>query len=174
MRRYYYVSWIAAICLAASLEAKASGHRSSYSAGEDDSPLKSFCVRFSPHTQYTLVYFFPNALCQNLCMRQALSIRALNEEYREIGVAVIGITDDEPAYVGQFIKRLNLSFPILSDSSQKLMKLFGVPCVYPGRSDPERFAFLLKKGEILKTYYNINVDTFATDVVADVIRFSSR
>ena len=71
-----------------------------------------------------LLYFYPKADTPG-CTRQACSIRDAREELREMGLAVVGISPDQPARQQKFDDRYNLSFPLLADPDHRVAEAFG-------------------------------------------------
>jgi thioredoxin-dependent peroxiredoxin len=71
-----------------------------------------------------LVYFYPKADTPG-CTRQACSIRDAREELREMGLAVVGISPDQPARQQKFDDKYNLSFPLLADPDHRVAEAYG-------------------------------------------------
>ena len=71
-----------------------------------------------------LVYFYPKADTPG-CTRQACSIRDAREEFVDLGLAVVGISPDQPARQQKFDDRYNLSFPLLADPDHRVAAAFG-------------------------------------------------
>ena len=61
-----------------------------------------------------LIYFYPKAATPG-CTRQACSIRDAREELVDLGLAVVGISPDQPARQQKFDDKYNLAFPLLAD-----------------------------------------------------------
>jgi peroxiredoxin Q/BCP len=72
-----------------------------------------------------LVYFYPKADTPG-CTRQACSIRDAREELRDLGLAVVGISPDQPARQQKFDDKYNLSFPLLADPDHRVAEAYGV------------------------------------------------
>jgi thioredoxin-dependent peroxiredoxin len=71
-----------------------------------------------------LIYFYPKADTPG-CTRQACSIRDAREELRDLGLAVVGISPDQPARQQKFDDKYNLSFPLLADPDHRVAEAYG-------------------------------------------------
>jgi len=74
--------------------------------------------------QKLLVYFYPKADTPG-CTRQACSIRDAREALRDLGLAVVGISPDQPAKQQKFDAKYNLSFPLLADPDHRVAEAYG-------------------------------------------------
>ena len=72
-----------------------------------------------------LIYFYPKADTPG-CTRQACSIRDAREELQDLGLAVVGISPDQPARQQKFDDKYNLSFPLLADPDHRVAEAYGV------------------------------------------------
>jgi len=72
-----------------------------------------------------LIYFYPKADTPG-CTRQACSIRDAREEFVDLGLAVVGISPDQPARQQKFDGKYNLSFPLLADPDHRVAEAYGV------------------------------------------------
>jgi peroxiredoxin Q/BCP len=72
-----------------------------------------------------LIYFYPKADTPG-CTRQACSIRDAREELRDLGLAVVGISPDQPARQQKFDHKYHLSFPLLADPDHGMAEAYGV------------------------------------------------
>jgi peroxiredoxin Q/BCP len=72
-----------------------------------------------------LVYFYPKADTPG-CTRQACSIRDAREELRDLGLAVVGISPDQPAKQQKFDDKYGLAFPLLADPDHRVAEAYGV------------------------------------------------
>lgn len=103
---------------------------------------------------YTLVYFYPKADTPG-CTKQGCSLRDSYEVLTKKGVAVIGVSADDPAAQKAFKEKYNLPFTLIADTDKTVIKAFGVPT----RSVPvmgefaSRSAYLIKDGKVIYTDY---------------------
>jgi thioredoxin-dependent peroxiredoxin len=72
-----------------------------------------------------LIYFYPKADTPG-CTRQACGIRDAREALRDLGLAVAGISPDQPARQQKFDDKYNLSFPLLADPDHRVAEAYGV------------------------------------------------
>ena len=138
-------------------------------SGIDDTgkPWKSTNVK----SDFLVVYFYPAAMTGG-CTKQACAHRDLKASFDKLNIAVIGVSGDEVKNLQQFKETYQLNFSLLSDSSGKIAKLFGVPTKNGGSitkeingenflftrgTTAERWTFILnKKQEII--YKNAQVN----------------
>jgi len=74
--------------------------------------------------QQLLIYFYPKADTPG-CTRQACSIRDAREELRDLGLAVVGISPDQPARQQKFDDKYGLTFPLLADPDHRVAETYG-------------------------------------------------
>ncbi len=92
-----------------------------------------------------LLAFYPadfSPLCTNemMCFAQDWS------EFRELGCEILGISTDSVDKHQDFSKRLQLAFPLLSDTNKTVVRQYGVDSVLGTR----RAYFIIDKGGILR------------------------
>ncbi|MFL6052817.1 MAG: thioredoxin-dependent thiol peroxidase [Actinoallomurus sp.] len=71
-----------------------------------------------------IVYFYPAAMTPG-CTKEAAGFRDALPALEEAGVAVLGISPDEPAKLAKFRDRDELTFPLLSDPDTKVLQAYG-------------------------------------------------
>ncbi|MCA2507834.1 MAG: peroxiredoxin [Microcystis sp. M54BS1] len=82
-----------------------------------------------------VIYFYPKDDTPG-CTAESCAFRDSYEVFTDAGAEVIGISADSPQSHQQFAQKYNLPFTLLSDSDNRVRKLFGVPAtlfVLPGR-----------------------------------------
>lgn len=83
-----------------------------------------------------VLYFYPKDNTPG-CTTQACSFRDQYQDFKDLGVEVIGVSGDSVNSHQKFTKQYQLPFILLSDTDKKLRKLFGVPTsmmgLLPGR-----------------------------------------
>jgi peroxiredoxin Q/BCP len=81
-----------------------------------------------------VVYFYPKDDTPG-CTKEACSFRDSFEQFKEEGAQVVGISADDVASHKKFAEKYKLPFTLLSDTDNKVRKLFGVPktMMLPGR-----------------------------------------
>jgi peroxiredoxin Q/BCP len=106
-----------------------------------------------------VVYFYPAAMTPG-CTKEAIGFRDNLTDLEAAGVAVVGISPDEPAKLAKFRDRDALTFPLLADPETKVLqaysaygekKLYGKTIVGVIRS-----TFIVDTdGKIEKAFYNV-------------------
>jgi peroxiredoxin Q/BCP len=82
-----------------------------------------------------VVYFYPKDDTPG-CTKEACAFRDRYQVFTDAGAEVIGISGDSEQSHKQFATKYNLPFTLLSDSSNKVRQLYGVPAtlwLLPGR-----------------------------------------
>ncbi len=72
-----------------------------------------------------VLYFYPKDMTPG-CTTEACSFRDNLEAIRRAGATVVGISGDSPDSHQKFIAKHALNFPLLSDTGNKVGKLYGV------------------------------------------------
>ena len=106
-----------------------------------------------------LIYFYPKADTPG-CTRQACSLRDAREEFVDLGLAVVGISPDQPAKQQKFDDKYNLSFPLLADPDHRVAEAYGAwgeKTLYGKKSlGIIRSSFLIDvAGKIVAAWYGI-------------------
>ncbi len=109
--------------------------------------------------QNLLIYFYPRADTPG-CTRQACSIRDAREELRDLGLAVVGISPDQPANQQKFDDKYNLSFPLLADPDHRVAEAYGAwgeKTLYGKKSlGIIRSSFLIDAaGKVIQAWYGV-------------------
>ena len=116
---------------------------------------------------YTLVYFYPKADTPG-CTKQGCSLRDGYEALLKKGVAVIGVSHDDPAAQKAFKEKYHLPFTLIADTEKVVINAFGVPT----KSIPlvgefaSRSAYLIKGGKIVYADYKGTTDKQAEAILA--------
>jgi peroxiredoxin Q/BCP len=71
-----------------------------------------------------VVYFYPAAMTPG-CTKEAIGFQDHLEALDAAGVAVLGISPDEPPKLAKFRDRDSLTFPLLSDPDTKVLRSYG-------------------------------------------------
>jgi peroxiredoxin Q/BCP len=71
-----------------------------------------------------LVYFYPEADTPG-CTTQACDVRDHRAELTDLGLAVVGISPDDPAAQLAFDEKFSLGFPLLSDPDHAVSTAWG-------------------------------------------------
>jgi peroxiredoxin Q/BCP len=87
-----------------------------------------------------IIYFYPKDFT-GVCTAEACSFRDHFEAFRDLDVAVIGISRDSIATHRQFIQQYKLPFDLLSDADGTVTKLYRAAVPLIGM--PKRITYLL-------------------------------
>ncbi|KKD38148.1 peroxiredoxin [Limnoraphis robusta] len=82
-----------------------------------------------------VLYFYPKDDTPG-CTAEACAFRDSYQVFKDAGAEVIGVSSDSMNDHKQFANKYNLPFVLLSDSSNKVRQLYGVPAtlwILPGR-----------------------------------------
>ena len=132
----------------------------------DEKPVSLMQMR----GQRVALYFYPAALTPG-CTTQACDFRDNLSVLRAAGVAVIGISPDEPAKLREFRDKHGLPFPLLSDPDHKVLEAYGAwgeKSLY-GKTVTgviRSTVVVNERGEIDEAFYNVK----ATGHVAKLLR----
>jgi thioredoxin-dependent peroxiredoxin len=71
-----------------------------------------------------VVYFYPAAMTPG-CTKEAIGFQDHLQALDAAGVAVLGISPDEPPKLAKFRDRDSLTFPLLSDADTNVLQAYG-------------------------------------------------
>jgi thioredoxin-dependent peroxiredoxin len=74
--------------------------------------------------QRVIVYFYPAAMTPG-CTKEACDFRDSLADLNGAGIAVLGISPDQPARLAKFRDRDGLTFPLLSDPDHAVLEAYG-------------------------------------------------
>ena len=116
-----------------------------------------------------IVYFYSKDNTPG-CTRQAAAFTSAYEEYKKLGVEVIGISKDSEASHNKFAQKHELSFILLSDPELKAIKDYEVwkeKKMYGKTSmGVERTTYLIDEdGTIEKVWKRVKPDTNASQIL---------
>ena len=74
--------------------------------------------------QRVIVYFYPAAMTPG-CTTQACDFRDNLASLNDAGIAVLGISPDQPAKLAKFRDKEGLTFPLLSDPDRTVLQAYG-------------------------------------------------
>ena len=98
-----------------------------------------------------VIYFYPKDSSPG-CTRQACNFRDHSDAFDEAGAVVIGISGQSVESHKVFADKYNLVYPLLSDTGNKVRKMFGVPSSFFGLI-PGRVTYVAnKQGKIISVY----------------------
>jgi len=110
-----------------------------------------------------VVYFYPKDFTGG-CTTEASEFQATLPEFRELGVAVYGVSTDDVETHADFADSEGLLFDLLADPDGEVASAFGVS-TDGGTAD--RVTFLLADGEVRERYDAVDPDGHARAVLED-------
>ncbi len=107
-----------------------------------------------------LVYFYPKANTPG-CTLQSCAVSRARDDFRSLGVDVIGISPDKPSAQKRFDSLFSLGFPLLCDTEHKVAEAFGVWAEksFLGKKFMGiiRSSFLIdENGKIMQSWYKVS------------------
>jgi peroxiredoxin Q/BCP len=117
-----------------------------------------------------VLYFYPKDDTPG-CTVQAKQFRDADDDLRELGVAILGVSLDGLKSHARFIKKYNLNFPLLSDDGGKIHDAYGAfkKGSLFGRTamGVDRSTFVIDKdGIIRKVWRSVSVKGHSDEVLA--------
>lgn len=117
------------------------------------------------HGSYVLVYFYPKDDTPG-CTKEACMIRDAYQDFKNLGVTVIGISKDSPESHKKFAEKYELPFILLSDPEKKTIGEYHAK----GGMFTRRISYLIdKEGKIAKAYPKVDPATHAGEILKDLI-----
>jgi thioredoxin-dependent peroxiredoxin len=74
--------------------------------------------------QRVIVYFYPAAMTPG-CTKEACDFRDNLADLGQLGIAVLGISPDQPSKLARFRDKEGLTFPLLSDPGHAVLEAYG-------------------------------------------------
>ena len=117
-----------------------------------------------------VIYFYPKDATPG-CTIEGGEFRDLHNEFRQAGIMVFGVSRDSVASHEKFKANMQFPFDLLSDSDEKMCKLFEVikeKNMYGKKvMGIERSTFLMgRNNEIVKEWRGVKVEGHAAAVLA--------
>ncbi len=129
--------------------------------------------------EWVLVYFYPKDDTPG-CTKEACSMRDNLPKFKKMKCHVFGISADVVKSHDKFVKKFELTFPLLADPEKKMIDAYGVwgKKKFMGREYMGifRMSFLINpKGKIAKIYELVKPEKHAEEVLMDIkkIRLAS-
>jgi peroxiredoxin Q/BCP len=116
-----------------------------------------------------VIYFYPKADTPG-CTNESMQFRDVYGDFKQHGVAVIGVSRDSVAAQAKFKAKYELPFPLLADTESKVCNAFGVIVeknMYGKKSlGIQRSTFLVDAtGKITKVWPKVTVEGHAQEVL---------
>ncbi|GIW69428.1 MAG: peroxiredoxin [Patescibacteria group bacterium] len=122
--------------------------------------------------KWLLLYFYPKDNTPG-CTTEACSIRDIWDDFKKLGIEVVGISTDSVESHKKFAEKHNLPFTLLSDPDKEAVQKYGVWGIksFMGKSflGTRRTSFLINpQGKIEKVYEKVNPQRHAEEVLQDI------
>lgn len=114
-----------------------------------------------------VIYFYPKDDTPG-CTKEACSFRDQFGDFTDEGVVVFGISADSPADHMAFKRKYSLPFSLLSDQSNAVRKLFGVPGDLFGLI-PGRVTYIVDAEGVVRHVFNSQIN--AAKHVSESLKF---
>lgn len=126
---------------------------------------------------WVIVYFYPKDATPG-CTKEACNFRDGRQILEAAGAVVLGVSKDTVASHKKFVDAHNLNFTLLSDTNTETIQAFGSwgKKKFMGREYEgiKRNTYLISpKGEIVKTYENVNPLTHVGALLKDLKELSA-
>ncbi|GGU98667.1 thioredoxin-dependent thiol peroxidase [Actinomadura sp. LOL_016] len=121
----------------------------------DENPVSLSSLR----GRRVILYFYPAAMTPG-CTKESVDFQGSLGDLEPAGVTVVGISPDKPAKLAKFREKEGLTFPLLSDPDNEVLKSYGAygeKKLY-GKTvvGVIRSTFVIDaEGKIEKAYYNV-------------------
>jgi peroxiredoxin Q/BCP len=114
-----------------------------------------------------LLWYYPKAMTPG-CTTEGRGLRDRNDEWKELGLTILGVSFDEPAANAEFVKREGFPFALLSDRDGALATQVGAAAVRL-QPVPSRVSYLVgPDGKVLRAYDAVEPGTHAAEVARDL------
>jgi peroxiredoxin Q/BCP len=111
-----------------------------------------------------VLYFYPKDDTPG-CTKQACSFRDAQPNYQSKNIVVLGVSADNQASHQAFTQKYNLTFPLLVDTDQTLIKAYDVD----GGGYAKRVTYVIDpEGKIIHVDASVNTATHASDVLSSL------
>jgi len=106
------------------------------------------------------------------CTPEAREFRDLLTQFQGLNASVFGINLNTPERQRQFVDREHLPFELLSDSSKRLVSMWGIP-LWTSKSGEEfvsRFTVVIQKGGVIAEIYDVTSVPGHVETVLERVR----
>lgn len=112
-----------------------------------------------------VLYFYPKDDTPG-CTAEACNLRDNYEALLAQNIAILGISYDDPQSHQKFIKKYNLPFPLLSDTTKKVAEMYGAKSGLFGRLVANRITYLIDQdGKILHVFDDVDTKNHTRQIL---------
>lgn len=128
--------------------------------------------------KWVIIYFYPKDDTPG-CTKEACGFRDTEQELKNLGVVILGISKDSVLSHKKFAQKFHLNFPLLSDESKETIKAYNAWGLkkFMGREfeGVKRTSVLVNpEGEVMKRYESVNPLIHASEIITDVREFQKK
>jgi thioredoxin-dependent peroxiredoxin len=121
--------------------------------------------------KWLVLYFYPKDDTPG-CTTEACSFRDGQAQISALGAQVVGVSIDDSSSHSAFAEKHKLPFPLLADTDGSVAKRYGALSDWKVMKFAKRQTFLIDpQGIVRKTYLDVDADTHAVQVLADLRGF---
>ena len=102
--------------------------------------------------RHVVLYFYPKDDTPG-CTAQACSFRDQDEDFKDLGAEVVGVSSDSEKSHQKFTQKHSLPFELLADEKGDVRKLYEVPRALLGLL-PGRVTFVIDKKGVIQYIFN--------------------
>lgn len=124
-------------------------------------------IKLSDHYSRGIValYFYPKDNTPG-CTKEACSLRDGMDDLSKLGVTVLGVSTDGVKAHENFRAKYDLNFPLISDKSKEIIKLYDVKSAF---GTAKRVTFLIDRGgEIKHIWKKVNTKNHSEEVIEKI------
>ena len=120
-----------------------------------------------------ILYFYPKDDTPG-CTKEACDFRDGFDDFKNMSIEVIGISNDNQQSHEKFAEKYNLQFTLLSDADKVVSKKYGVYELktFMGKRyyGIVRSTFIIDKGKIKNIFYKVNPESHIAEI-KEVLKF---
>jgi peroxiredoxin Q/BCP len=118
--------------------------------------------------QWVALYFYPKDDTPG-CTTEACAFRDDVFKFKQMGVAVVGVSVDDVDSHKAFAEKHKLPFTLLADPDKSVARSYGVLATMGGMELASRQTFLIDpEGNVAKHYAKVEADHHSPEVLADL------
>ena len=118
-----------------------------------------------------MVYFYPKDSTPG-CTTQANEFSHLNEEFKQLGVEIFGVSRDSIKSHERFIEKQEINFTLISDPEEKLCQYFDVikmKNMYGKQvMGIERSSFIFHQGKLVASFRKVKAPGHAEFILNEI------
>ena len=122
--------------------------------------------------KWLVLYFYPKDDTPG-CTKEACHFRDDLAQLEKLGAKVVGISVDDSKAHGDFAKKYNLPFPLLSDKSGVVAESYGALTNLLVVKLAQRYTFLIDaQGNIAKVYLSVDTSRHSQQIIDDLLQLN--